>query len=1018
MSGNSHILSDGRDCTRLVQCTESFRTAWGRLGHDELLWPHLMDFLPAKDEAGDLWQVIAATLAVIDLESRLKRGAAVRVEDYLESLPELQSWSTAIRDLIKAEYECILFQGHDLDPATYKDRFPTIVVDDLLRELRDLRDEPENDPNGPRFQPIVLHGQGGFGEVFLAFDRELKRCVALKEVRLDRDEGHDGGECRTRLIREAHLAGGLQHPAVVPIYSLGRYEDGRPYYAMPFLPGNNLKRSIEVLHAPETSRRLAGWEPRLRSLIRRFLDVCNGIAYAHSRGVLHCDLKPDNIILGSFGETILIDWGLAERVSSPHEGPTPRPVGTLHYMSPEQLRGEPLAATSDVYNLGATLYSILTGRLPYEDLDEHVLRDPDRRGRCTPPRKIAGRVPWALQAICLKAISPRPADRYHDAKELAQDVDRWLSDERVSAAREPLAHRGQRLLRRHAREIWGIAAGAFVLIPILTFLWASNWRLNWKLVAANQRLRAANQALQQRTALTLDALRNYSEVVGRDEFLKQPSPEMDRLRRKLLSTPLPYLERLKEQFDSSVDTDPNTRASLAEAYLSLASITSQVGSKEEATEGYTRAFAIAKALVDTDRSDPRYRQDLARAAHELGTLLGEVCRMDEAVRHLGEAVDLGSELLSEDSHKAVYRRDLARASGDLGVLHRDMGHPIEALACFERAIELLKGQAKTAPDEVELRGELARTLNNLGRLQLNIGQRNNARVSLREAADLNSWLVEKAPTTARFRNQHGRTHFNLSSLEAAEEKWEAALRHIEQACSIQKRLTDEYPAFTQAWADLASAYGNRGNLERARHDYEGAETSFGKAHTILEKLVAENPAVDAFQNDLASFYNSYGALQADTDRKQETLGSFEKAREIRTKLVDGRCVLPLIRRNLAETEFNIGLYLFGVGRPDEASKSFEQARQRLESLVRDLPGDLDLRSLLGRTIDGLSLATLRPDRVGESVKLAEVATPYHQECVRKAPDVEPYRTSLRNHERILAELRKAWDQRSVDRHDP
>ena len=134
--------------------------------------------------------------------------------------------------------------------------------------------------------------------------------------------------------------------------------------------------------------------------------------------------------------------------------------------------------------------------------------------------------------------------------------------------------------------------------------------------------------------MTLNALRNYSDVVGNDELLKQPSPEMDRLRRKLLSTPLPFFQRLKQQLDSSDDTDPKTQASLAEACLSLASITSQVGSKEEARQGYSRTFAIAHELVEKYPSDPRYQQDLARTAHGFGTLLTEVCQIDEGLSQL------------------------------------------------------------------------------------------------------------------------------------------------------------------------------------------------------------------------------------------------------------------------------------------------------------------------------------------------------------------------------------------------
>src|SRR5438105_10391453 len=163
---------------------------------------------------------------------------------------------------------------------------------------------------GLRFRILRPHAKGGLGMVYVAHDEELHREVALKEIQ-DR-HAHDA-ESRSRFLLEAEITGGLEHPGIVPVYGLGQYADGRPFYAMRFVKGDSLKDAIARFHKAELPGRDPGERTlALRKLLGRFIDVCNAIAYAHSRGVLHRDLKPGNIMLGKYGETLVVDWGLAK----------------------------------------------------------------------------------------------------------------------------------------------------------------------------------------------------------------------------------------------------------------------------------------------------------------------------------------------------------------------------------------------------------------------------------------------------------------------------------------------------------------------------------------------------------------------------------------------------------------------------------------------------------------------------------------------------------------------------------
>ena len=165
-------------------------------------------------------------------------------------------------------------------------------------------------PTGQRFRALRLHAKGGLGAVYVALDAELHREVALKQI-LDRHA--DDPISRARFLLEAEITGSLEHPGIVPVYGMGTYADGRPYYAMRFIKGESLKETLDRFHADESMKDDPGRRSlELRKLLRRFIDVCNAIDYAHSRGVLHRDIKPANVIVGKHGETLVVDWGLAK----------------------------------------------------------------------------------------------------------------------------------------------------------------------------------------------------------------------------------------------------------------------------------------------------------------------------------------------------------------------------------------------------------------------------------------------------------------------------------------------------------------------------------------------------------------------------------------------------------------------------------------------------------------------------------------------------------------------------------
>ena len=240
----------------------------------------------------------------------------------------------------------------------------------------------------------------------------------------------------------------------------------------------------------------------MRKLLRRFLDVCNAIDYAHSRGVIHRDIKPANIILGQHGETLVVDWGLAKAIgradpsvgeqtiapssSGSSETLPGSALGTPAYMSPEQAAGDldRLGPRSDVYSLGATLYCLLTGRPPFEgDGVGEILRRV-QAGDFRPPREVDPALDKRLEAVCPKAMATKPEDRYAGCRGLADDVERWMADEPVTAYPEPWSRTLVRWLTRHRTGVTGLAAAVLAGVVGLAAVLVVQSRANTRLTAS------------------------------------------------------------------------------------------------------------------------------------------------------------------------------------------------------------------------------------------------------------------------------------------------------------------------------------------------------------------------------------------------------------------------------------------------------------------------------------------------------------------------------------------------------
>jgi serine/threonine protein kinase len=342
----------------------------------------------------------------------------------------------------------------------------TWLSDAALAHLTRVADWP--DLNGTRYELVEKIGQGGMGSVYLARDRELDRPVALKVL----CAGVANEDTQARLRKEARIIARLEHPGIVPVHDAGVLPDGRLYYAMKLVRGKRLDEQVERPTA-------------LAERLRIFEKVCDAVAFAHAHGVLHRDLKPQNIMLGAFGEVLVLDWGVAKEVGdvppppagSAGTGPV-LPAHTAHgtilgtpgYMAPEQARGDVAGtdARTDVYGLGAILYFLLTGRAPVLE------QPPTGSGVLLPisPRRFDRSLPRPLEAICRKALAHEPAERYPGVSELAGDIANFLAGRPVTAYPEGWLETAWRLAVKY-RTVLGLIL-AYLAMRILLLIFAGS----------------------------------------------------------------------------------------------------------------------------------------------------------------------------------------------------------------------------------------------------------------------------------------------------------------------------------------------------------------------------------------------------------------------------------------------------------------------------------------------------------------------------------------------------------------
>ncbi len=616
---------------------------------------------------------------------------------------------------------------------------------------------------GTRYRVERPHDRGGMGEVFVARDTDLRRQVLLKQLPEHRA---DDPRHRTAFLKEVRAAAALEHPSIAPVYDVGHYPDGRLFHVMRLIPGGHYQLAIRSYHDSRGTSSPADRVLRFRELLGHFIDACQAIEYAHSRGVLHRDLKPNNIMLGSFGETQVIDWGLA-RVSgqdlSSGSGSGLKPLtpdlvaegseptldgqfkGTLAYASPEQAKGEAdrIDARSDVYALGATLYCLLTGQAPFQS-HSSIQVDDVQQGRFLRPRRVHADVPPALESICLKALAYAREDRYQSARALAIDVERWLADEPVLAHPDPVLVRLRRWGRKHRTTVAAAAALLLASVVGLTIGFAA--------VKVERDLRVESGRIG------LAAIDELLVEIADDYWSNIPESEPSRI--KMLRAAVSKYQQLLQVHPDDTDIE----LGLAMTQMRLANLLRMTAQHDESTPLFEESTAALEQLVVRHPGTLRYLKPLILARQYHGSSIAHTGGPVAAERFQRATLALATQCREADPASVT---DEARAGWELADTLRILGDIDEASRLVERAVEVYPSIADGVEGTLQDKLFAAMALADAARLAVQTGDATKAAIRSTEAIRRIDQLLRTDPGGNDYLHQRSFAQHQLALATAA-----------------------------------------------------------------------------------------------------------------------------------------------------------------------------------------------------------------------------------------------------------
>jgi serine/threonine-protein kinase len=835
----------------------------------------------------------------IDADSETSTGdrsctAPPIVEGYLARFPALKERAIALR-LLQQEWRVRRRYGDHPAADEYARRFPELAVATTLQRALHGGEETDFDERGA--QPVAVGagdevtlprlfghyelleqiGRGGMGVVYRARQLAADRIVAVKVVRCDLLRSLAQGTqsaAMERFRHEVQAAARLEHESVVSIYEVGDV-DGELFFSMRYVAGRSLFEALR--DGPMPCRRAAGYlEP-----------VARAVEEAHRHGILHRDLKPQNILVDAATDRAYVaDFGLAKLQEAGEELTRSGEImGTPPYISPEQARDSAhVTASTDVYALGATLYHLLTGRPPFQAATAVETIRQVLQVEPLPLRKLNPAIDADLETISLKCLEKEPTRRYPSALALADDLQRYLEHQPIRARPLGRLNRVARWCRRNPLVAGLIASTCTFLVAALVSTLVGYQRTTIALRRAEDGYRHARN--------TVD--RFYTRV-SEDTLLNQHG--MQPLRRELLQQALQYYQQLIRERDQ----DPALQDELALTYYRVARIKEQIESPDESLVAYRQALERQQRLVQLTPQDVSRRQAMGDTWNAIGGVLARRGDFEDACAAYAQATAI-REVVAEASPKSCEpRRVLANTYMNQGLVEKDRGRTASALQHFERAQQLRRQLLNEEPQSTKIRRDQAIGCYNLANLHLSSTPRN---------------------------------------LEGAQTEFEEALRWLET-------LLKEHPHDLDNEYRRAACCRMLGDIHSFRKEYEAATSRYTQGVSQLEKLAARNPDVAEYRAALACIQMNVGQLERDQNRNDAARRRFAAAITLLEELITQCPNVADYRRDWTATQIAQAELAVSDGQLQEARDHLQRAESQVRELLSEFPANSDYLGLLG-----------------------------------------------------------------------
>lgn len=812
------------------------------------------------------------------------------------------------------------------------------------------------------------------GTVYLAVrdDDVFQKRVALKILK----RGMDTDSIVRRFRHERQILAGLDHPNIAGLLDGGTTSDGRPYFAMEYVEGESIVDYSDQRQLDTTAR------------LDLFRQVCSAVQYAHQNLIIHRDIKPANVVVTADGTPKLLDFGIAKLLNPELTGQTLAPtvaglqLMTPEYASPEQVRGDSVTTSTDVYSLGVLLYELLTGRRPYRltsrspadiakviceavparpstaiteigtAVEEEALTvsDPSalptdsattKRPRPADAEKLKRRLAGDLDTIVLKALSKEPARRYASVDQFSEDVRRHLKGLPVIARKDTLGYRTAKFVGRHRGSV---VAGICVFIALVAGIIGTAWQAR---VARAERTRA-EQRFDDVRRLANSFLFELHDAI-------RDLPGSTPARQLLVSKGMEYLDKLARDAGTQADL----KRELAGAYLKVGDVqgrplTPNLGDTAGALANYRKAVAIYESLGVTVSSDAGLRREMGTAYLRLSDALSSMGDTAQALSSARKGLDLQRDTASDPSASADARRDLAASYSRVGDLLSATGETKSALEYRRTALALMEKLAAAAPDDVGNLRQLGvayhKLANSLGNPNYpNIGDHEGALEQIEKSVATFERASTLYPTNALFQRNLAVANSNMADILLALKRSDEALEREQRAFATFQRQADEDPRNAAAKNDLAIGFFKIAGMLDERGKTREALDHYKRALAIHQGLAAADPENASLELEVASDYSALGLIETKLGDRTTALAHHARAvtaarqlREANPGNVELRVAiaLALMERGSSYTQF--ARSRGSASRPDDlrsAERDYAEALQIMTTLQEQ--GDIE-----------------------------------------------------------------------------